>query len=316
MRKNSIKLGLFIGGFLLLISNSPEQVFGANSGVKVTQTSKKAKKSNRNQKAQEAWKKRVKAVQHNVKTLKSGKILTNLKIGLQTNENGINKQMYRIVKGTMLIQQNPMKIKNDIVLQPFLSLPAQKNQSYMEEKDNKIYQYIKLGEQWETIAVEKTGQQDLFEVGAFSNATTFFEGMSDIKVIGKGTIAGQKVTKVQGTLSKVGLKALLDTAGVLAVLNLDQGISLNKSSIEKYYNHEKLTFWVTKENELVKLKSDLTSPVKKMMNDLDENSLKSASYFPVTQSEITISYQNRNQPVEITIPQEVYDAKKIEMPGK
>lgn len=308
MRRNTIKLGLFVGSLLLLISNGPEQVFGANNKTKVVQTSKKAKGSNINQKTQTEWKKRIKAVQHSVKELKSGKIFTNLTIGLQMNENGINKQVNRIVKGTMLVQQNPVKIKNDIILSPFLSLPVQKNQSYIEEKEDRIYQYIKIGDQWQVIGLEKANKQDLFEVESFSNAATFFEGMTDIKVLGEGKIAGQKVTKVQGTLSKTGLKALLDTAGVLSILNLDQGTNSSQSSVEKYYNKEKLTFWLTKENELVKLKGDLSNPIKKMLSDLDENSLKLASYFPVTKAEITISYQNRNQPIDITIPKAVYQS--------
>lgn len=116
--------------------------------------------------------------------------------------------------------------------------------------------------------------------------------------------------KVQGTLSKQGLQSILETSGIFPVLNLDQGLELSRNKIENYYNKETVTFWMTKNNELVKLKVNLTNPVRKIINDLDEDILQVPSYFPIKNVDFAISYYNRNKDKNITIPQEVYQAVK------
>lgn len=308
MRSNRMKVGFLVGclGFGLCLSSVTAFATSSNS-TKIVQIAKKNKikeKGNKNQ-LQAIWNKNLKLTQKNLKEMKSGEILVNLKIGLLTNVDGAKKNVVRAVKGRVLLQTSPLKIKNEVIFSPFLTLPKLVNQSYTEEKEDKLYQYIKIGDKWTTIQVEQGETDGGFTVGEIDNIALCFDDMKHIKVLGKETILGEKVTKVQGVLSNKATKALLDTSGVLSILNFDQNINWNEEQIEPYFNQEKLTFWVTKDNELVKLKGNLTVPVKNIINQVEDNTMNN---FSVTKVDIEVSYQNRNKPIDITIPSQVYQS--------
>lgn len=308
MRRNTIKLGLFVGLCLLGVSCGELQVLGAKTSTKTVQVGKKAKSSKDNKKNKVLSAKQITTMQEKLRTLKSATVYNTLNIGLETNVNGKNKSIERKVQGKLDVQINPVKIRNTVTFQPFLSLPKQVNKSYIEENNDRYFQYLKIGEEWQKIELKK--RSDFFEIDAFVVASHFFDGITNVKEISKGKISGEEVIKVQGTLSKEGLQAILETSGVFPILNLDQGSELSKNKIENYYNKETVTFWITKNNELVKLKVNLTNPVRKIINDLDEDILQVPSYFPIKNVEYAISYYNRNQVKSITIPQEVYQANK------
>lgn len=308
MRRNTIKLGLFVGLCLLGVSCGELQVLGAKTSTKTVQVGKKAKSSKDNKKDKVLSAKQITTMQEKLRTLKSATVYNTLNIGLETNVNGKNKSIERKVQGKLDVQINPVKIRNTVTFQPFLSLPKQINKSYIEENNDRYFQYLKIGEEWQKIELKK--RSDFFEIDAFVIAPHFFDGITNVKEISKGKISGEEVIKVQGTLSKEGLQAILETSGIFPILNLDQGSELSKNKIENYYNKETVTFWITKNNELVKLKVNLTNPVRKIINDLDEDILQVPSYFPIKNVEYAISYYNRNQVKNITIPQEVYQANK------
>lgn len=324
MRLKKLVVSAMVGCFLLSSTIQGTEVLAANK-TKIVQNKKSRKKqtTDNTKKAvmsQEALqlKNRVKEAQINAANIKSAEATMKMTMDMSMEYQG-QKQMLPIrTIGKITMFQNPIKAKIDLKLNT-TTLPSMNDMSmqiYMEEKDKKITEYIKLGDEWQAIELSSENlMKQVKQLNTIDSVDQLLKGMTNLKELGKEQIAGKETTKMEGTLSKEAIKSLFETTGVLQMSNMLEEEQEITSKMLKNLGNIKLTFWITEDNQLIQLKEDLTDAMNKMMSSISkevDNELK----VEISKMVIFITYSKINDVLDFTIPQEVYDAKKIEMPEK
>lgn len=322
MRFKKLVASTMIGCFLLSSTVQGTEVFAA-SKTKIVQTKKGQKKQNNNRTkkvvvSQEelALKNRVKEAQINAANIKSAEATMKMVMDMNMEYQGQKQTLPMRTTGKITMFQNPMKAKMDLKLNTS-TLPFMDNMSmqiYLEEKDDKITEYIQFGDEWQ--AIELSSKDMIKQVKQFNtvdNIDLLLKGLSNLKELGKEQVAGKETTKIEGILSKDAIKSLLESTGVLQMGNMMEEEQEITNKMLDSFGKIKITFWLTEDNQLVQVKEDLTEAMNKMMSSIAKEAGDDLK-MGISKMVIVVTYNKINDVPDFTIPQEAYNAKKLEVP--
>lgn len=320
MRLKKIVAGAIIGCFLLSSTVQGTEVFAANK-TKVVQTKKGQKNKKQTKKvvvSQEevALKNRVKEAQIKAMNIKSAEATMKTAMDMNMEYQGKKQTIPMRTTAKIIMFQNPMKAKVELNLNTSTipSMNGTSMQMYIEEKDGKITEYIKFMDEWQAIELPKeTMMKQIKQLNTIESVDRLLDGVTNLKELGKEQIAGKETTKIEGTLSKEAIKSLLETSDVLQMSNMVEEEQEITNKMLNDFDNVKLTFWLTEDNQLVRMKEDLTDAMNKMMSSMAKESDDSFK-IAISKMVILITYDKVNDVPDFTIPQEVYNAKKVEIP--
>lgn len=320
MRLKKLVAGAIIGCFLLSSTVQGTEVFAANK-TKVVQTKKGQKNKKQTKKvvvSQEevALKNRVKEAQIKAMNIKSAEATMKTAMDMNMEYQGKKQTIPMRTTAKIIMFQNPMKAKVELNLNTSTipSMNGTSMQMYIEEKDGKITEYIKFMDEWQAIELPKeTMMKQIKQLNTIESVDRLLDGVTNLKELGKEQIAGKETTKIEGTLSKEAIKSLLETSDVLQMSNMVEEEQEITNKMLNDFDNVKLTFWLTEDNQLVRMKEDLTDAMNKMMSSMAKESDDSFK-IAISKMVILITYDKVNDVPDFTIPQEVYNAKKVEIP--
>lgn len=320
MRLKKLVAGAIIGCFLLSSTVQGTEVFAANK-TKVVQTKKGQKNKKQTKKVavsqeEAALKNRVKEAQIKAMNIKSAEATMKTAMDMNMEYQGKKQTIPMRTTAKIIMFQNPMKAKVELNLNTSTipSMNGTSMQMYIEEKDGKITEYIKFMDEWQAIELPKeTMMKQIKQLNTIESVDRLLDGVTNLKELGKEQIAGKETTKIEGTLSKEAIKSLLETSDVLQMSNMVEEEQEITNKMLNNFDNVKLTFWLTEDNQLVRMKEDLTDAMNKMMSSMAKESDDSFK-IAISKMVILITYDKVNDVPDFTIPQEVYNAKKVEIP--
>lgn len=327
MRLKKLVASALIGCLVLGSTAQGTQVFAANK-TKVTQTKidkkkqtgkqKNGKKTEKNKqivaKRKEALrlKNRVKEAQLNAAKIKSVEATMKMVMDMNMEYEGEKQSIPMRMTGKITSFQEPVKAKIDLKTN---FMGNTRMQYYLEEKEGKVIAYMNLGGEWQSIEIgdeNRTAQMN--QLNAVENIDQFLNGITNLKELGKEKVDGKTTTKIEGILSKEALKSMLEATSVLNMENLSDEEQEMMNQMLKNMGNIKLTFWLTEDNQIVQMKEDLTELVSKMIESMSQELGTDGLKTGVSKLELTITYHKWNDVEDFTIPEEVYQAKKLEVP--
>lgn len=327
MRLKKWLAGVVVGCLLLGGTTQGIEVLAA-SKAKTVQTKKAQKKqSNKQQKSQKQQvvdspeviqlKNRVKEAQLNASKIKSAEATMNMNMNMKMEYKGESLSLPMKMTGKIKMFQEPLKAKVDYTISSsFSGTPSMDKTTmeiYLEEKDGKITEYMNMNGEWQVIDVASEDVvKQIKQLNTMENVDQFLTGITNLKNLGTEWVSGKETTKIEGTLSKDGIKAMLESTGVLQMNNMLEEQELTNKMFQALGNI-KLTFWITEDNQIVKLREDMTKAMNKMMSTFAKE-IDDGMKVSISKMVITITYDKINDVEDFTIPEEVYSAKKLELP--
>lgn len=209
--------------------------------------------------------------------------------------------------------QKPFLMKTDMDMNVLDSEENMKIIQYLEQKENQIYMYQNVDNQWFKMKIDDSELSELMEMDPSKNIDLFLKNLKNVELLGSETINNREAVKLKMVASTEMYKELMND---FPVGDVKDKVSLDLDMLSQMGDIEGI-IWVDKQNlNILKTSMDLS----KNINNLAE-SLKKEGELPKEVIDVFLSMKvkvdyeifNIDKATKITIPEEARNAEELSM---
>lgn len=228
---------------------------------------------------------RVAEASKNMDNLESYESKINLELGFEISFGDEKSEVPLNIESELVAFKNPTKTKFVTKVEnPFTEVP-EVIEGYTVEENGKNVEFHKEEDEWEVVT-DESEQNSLENTNYLHMITTFLKEGQNVKEVGTEDVLGTQATKVQVEMNAGSLKELYKNDEMLEELLKVDGANVIGE------------IWISEDNQVVQCKIDMSSVLKEVSNEEEEDGKATKAIF-------TVTVDKHNAAADFEIPEEV-----------